>query len=467
VNNKTFSRAVRLLAHPLSLAAIGLMLANDRVFKILWPSWWTDKLSDFAGLFFLPFLAAALLALVIPRRSSAWLAFGLTGLGFILIKTVPGVNALLPGLGLQARLDPTDLVALLSLIPAAWLWRRQQEGPALRLDKRLLLVPLAALVTLADAAAPDYGVTCLTLDGSKIMAQASLLGGSYQSADGGLTWQVLSTERQANCNPTAQNQAVIQVPAHGAQFRIRPGAGIDRSTDGGATWTVDFSILPASEAETTYVSMTRSGNLAFGSIPFAGLVEPASGNLVFAMGHDGVLLRRPNGEWSWAAVGTYVHNSLRLDGLAGILILVQYPIGLALLVAFGWLYTRAARRIPRTIVWVILGWVGLALLSLILSPEIVTANYLAIGALLALLFMAAATLIALLTAIFRLKGEFAGVVLSALPQMLGMGLACLLPYVLWAAGLLPLYAYALLASTVLVVLLFIIFSRTSRAREKI
>jgi len=27
------------------------MLANDFILKPLWPSWWTGKLSDFAGLF--------------------------------------------------------------------------------------------------------------------------------------------------------------------------------------------------------------------------------------------------------------------------------------------------------------------------------------------------------------------------------------------------------------------------------
>lgn len=51
--------ALRGLAHPLSLLAVGLLLLNDHLLKHIAPSVLTGKLSDFAGLFFFPFLAAA------------------------------------------------------------------------------------------------------------------------------------------------------------------------------------------------------------------------------------------------------------------------------------------------------------------------------------------------------------------------------------------------------------------------
>ena len=75
-----------------------------------------------------------------------------------------------------------------------------------------------------------------------------------------------------------------------------------------------------------------------------------------------------------------------------------------------------------------------------------------------------ATLIALLTAVFRLKGEFFRIFAVALPQMLILALACLLPYLLWAAALLPQFGYAQLASTVLVAFLFVVFYPKSRPK---
>src|SRR3990170_5839611 len=64
------------LGHPLTLACIGLLLVNDHFLKRLYPSTLTGKLSDFAGLFFFPFLLTALLGLAgsavsrLPARSS-------------------------------------------------------------------------------------------------------------------------------------------------------------------------------------------------------------------------------------------------------------------------------------------------------------------------------------------------------------------------------------------------------------
>ncbi|WP_223758034.1 hypothetical protein [Myxococcus sp. RHSTA-1-4] len=48
------------LLHPLVLGAVVLLLLNDHVFKARWPSWWTGKLSDVAGLVMFPVLLQAL-----------------------------------------------------------------------------------------------------------------------------------------------------------------------------------------------------------------------------------------------------------------------------------------------------------------------------------------------------------------------------------------------------------------------
>lgn len=456
MNNPYFSKSLRLLAHPLSLAAIGLMLANDSVFKALWPSWWTGKLSDFAGLFFLPFLAAALLSLCAPGKWVGGLAFGITGAGFALLKIDPGANALLGGLGLQARLDPSDLLALFSLLPAAWLWRRQTAAPLVRLSWRMAALPLAALVTLGDAAAPDIGIACLEAGDGSIVAKAAYYEQTYVSNDGGLTWQVLEEQNNANCS--LQQDIPTLKTADGSLFWFRRGQGIDRSTDGGKTWSVDFSLSGASEQEQAYVRMTRSGNLSFQPGPYAAVIDPASGNLVIAMGFDGVLLRNTGGQYSWVAVGPYRHDSLKQAGAAGVLLLVQNQVWLAVLAALGWLFTRETRQLGKGKVWVILGWIGLGFTSFLSAPQVASDGYIGIAAVISLFFMTAAALVALLVAGIRLKGQALGLSVRALPQMALLGLACLLPYVLWGAGVLPGYGWAILASVGLVVILMVVFS---------
>ncbi|NVJ08600.1 hypothetical protein HUW63_25600 [Myxococcus sp. AM001] len=48
------------MLHPLTLAAVALLLLNDHVFKAQWPSWWTGKLSDVVGLAMFPLLLQGL-----------------------------------------------------------------------------------------------------------------------------------------------------------------------------------------------------------------------------------------------------------------------------------------------------------------------------------------------------------------------------------------------------------------------
>jgi hypothetical protein len=130
-------KALRLLCHPLSLAAIGLVLLNDFVLRPLAPSGWTGKLSDVGQLFFFPYLLSVLLALLAPgrlrRRASAigGIAFAAVGAGFVLLKLSPTTNAwllgtvhTLTGVSIRAVPDPTDLWALPALALSAWTWFR-------------------------------------------------------------------------------------------------------------------------------------------------------------------------------------------------------------------------------------------------------------------------------------------------------------------------------------------------------
>ena len=93
--NRTLSVSLSLLSHPISVGAMLLLLFNDHILRINWPSWWTGKLGDFAWLFFFPYALGVVVALIIPARVPAQaglvssLAFGLTGGVFILVKMLP------------------------------------------------------------------------------------------------------------------------------------------------------------------------------------------------------------------------------------------------------------------------------------------------------------------------------------------------------------------------------------------
>lgn len=131
------------MLHPLALGAAFVLGLNDRVLKAEFPSWWTGKLSDVAGLLFFPWLLVSLfeigcfccgrrwpasrLALLLATCSTAavFAAIKVSGSAGQLYEQIVGWlwaqmaeyghAALLPG-AVRNTVDPTDLLAL----PAVW-----------------------------------------------------------------------------------------------------------------------------------------------------------------------------------------------------------------------------------------------------------------------------------------------------------------------------------------------------------
>ncbi|WP_437761315.1 hypothetical protein WME77_24610 [Sorangium sp. So ce764] len=114
------------LRHPLFLGALALLVVNDHLLKGagLLPGALTGKLSDLAGLVVAPVLAAALVDARTSRGRA--LAFAAVAAPFAAIKLSAAAAQLLVGLvglaGITWRIwqDPTDLAALVVLVPA---WR--------------------------------------------------------------------------------------------------------------------------------------------------------------------------------------------------------------------------------------------------------------------------------------------------------------------------------------------------------
>lgn len=122
-----------LLAHPIPVLAVGVVLVNDRVVKPRWPGVLSGKLSDVAGVFFLPLLIASVIELARktmgrPRAVSLLgvaVASAFVAIGFATVKLwtpASGAYGSLVGLlrwpvtgsrhHVVVATDPSDLIAL-------------------------------------------------------------------------------------------------------------------------------------------------------------------------------------------------------------------------------------------------------------------------------------------------------------------------------------------------------------------
>ncbi|WP_437672166.1 hypothetical protein [Sorangium sp. So ce131] len=164
------------LRHPLFLGALALLVVNDHLLKGagLLPGALTGKLSDLAGLVVAPVLAAALVNARTSRGRA--LAFAAVVAPFAAIKLSAAAAQLLVGLvglaGITWRIwqDPTDLAALVVLVPA---WRlsaraasrrelsarRADEGSRTAWVLERMILGVSGVACAATSAPPDGYLT--------------------------------------------------------------------------------------------------------------------------------------------------------------------------------------------------------------------------------------------------------------------------------------------------------------------
>jgi len=421
----TFRLSLRALSHPLSLAAIGLLLLNDHVLKAAAPSWLTGKLSDFAGLFFFPFLVIACLSMSLvarrrpPGSSTTWvprLAFAITFIWFAAIKTWPTANAAtaqVAGWALQAPVffapDATDVIALASLVPSWLLWRRlEQTTPAFNSDqlpapkagfgsdwKGLAALALASVATIATSpcSVPPIVKQVTVVDGRVYVGTS----GPYSVE---LQYTVIEGD-YANPAPTGDYQWIadqlhktIIYPLVACEpsnpqicYRIGPPDQVEESSDHGATWQISWRVP---EARRTYIaryarssSCPGSNSLDAGPYDLA-FVERTNGwEVVVAMGGQGLLVRTVDGEWHrreilgarpvpWEAGNLYL---ILPEPLAGT------GVAWLILLAFA---AVAARPLPKQRRWAAAAIITGAGLGMILWPVFSSPSFLSLAPLIGL-----------------------------------------------------------------------------------
>jgi hypothetical protein len=459
MNNKVFWKAIGLLSQPVSLGAIGLLLINDRLLREVWPSWWTGKIGDFAWLFFFPFLLAVFLAWLIPPQLSyqekmvRWLAFGLTGSVFTLAKTFPSFHDLtirivetVLSLPVTLKRDPTDLIALVSLGVGWWFWKRQPVSSPSWVAPGWIALLLAVLLTMGNAPPTDWGIDSLVVEDQTIVAHSNY--GIFTSEDGGLSWQrshIWPTSDSRISESTGRERYAFGTSS-GVPHRFTPGVVIEVSEDGGKTWPHEFSLSPAGQAARAYYER-RKGSPVFKPGPLDAVVDPVTRNIIFAMGHEGVLVFKANAEWVWVPVGDY--SRFEFDRSSVILFLLVGEILLA--VGFGLLsvvtLTLGLHHGWPRIVLVGVGWVCWGLNAAAFPPTLITGPFFELIVTLDYILLSAGVLLVgflALSDILIIAQHSRKAVFRLAAVGLGGIFLFFLPYIFWAFNVLPSYMTAVL-----------------------
>jgi hypothetical protein len=432
MHNRAFWRALHSLTHPITISAIVLFIINDHYLKQNYPSWWTGKLSDFAGLVFAPLIFAALLAWIIPphvrhqEKLVGIIAFIFTGLIFALTKTLPQANhattefwEFFAGGPVKMWLDPSDLLALPALLIGWFIWQGSSNHAMHVALPALTLIAIGSLAATATSCAEvemDFfnGVFCVSYFQNPSQDADSkyvitINNGTFLSNDNGTSWQRRYYDRFGQLQPHSlpSRPCIYRNPywwpyAHTHDYkrptwqlpnptkpneiyRFEPTKSIQLSEDGGQTWITAYDLTWV-VSEERMIGLNReqyhdeTGDLIdigpcsnydppkMPTGPYDAAFLPETGQLFIAMGLDGLLVRQPSGEWEWVSVGQY-----RLEGVAEIdLELVDlWPQFLMALAAAGLTFLFISQPLARPCMAV-----GLATIAWIIWAIVLTAIHL-------------------------------------------------------------------------------------------
>jgi hypothetical protein len=297
-----------------------ILALNDHLLKPRLPGWWTGKLSDVAGV--------AIVATVAAVLAGRGRGLAIAGIGFVILKTLPGAAELAgPFLGGVTSRDPSDLLALVILIPLAYMlaprdgttrveaeaspssgglhnaWERSRAGLSTAITVAGAFAAL--VVTTATSCSPGPAVTRVMADGGIVYAYIDRGWDEAEwarSRDGGTSWE--PSEAPPGNPPTPQTDpdpfddpspaGPTKICAlEGMCWRLRDQRVIERKAPG-MDWIEEFRL---SEDEFSAIS-TGCGNGQVGILESIATSDGPDGpHVVASLGADGVLTRQGNGTW--------------------------------------------------------------------------------------------------------------------------------------------------------------------------
>lgn len=343
-------RCAAVLSSRWFVLCLAVLVINDRWWKPSYPGAVTGKLSDFAGVAVAALmLAAAAHAAGMGENRAVRTSLIVTAAAFITMKTsetgarsAESVWTAINGGPNEVVADPTDLVALVSLVLVPLVWRRSaapvdasrcDDSPTA--DSRDLMrfprIAAAGVLFLAGSFAVTAtscqwtdSVDLLTYSGGAIVAGDSEGVVIARSVDGGETWVappwVIRPEEVDPYAPTTTGADLV-APTTTMEPVAETIPAQDRHPEtkacsGSTCWVVEQGRLYREEGDRRVEELAAVEDRYFkfeGCGPrnpdvvksVAALPAPSGGDVVVAaMGGQGVAVRQGDGEWVRTAVGS-------------------------------------------------------------------------------------------------------------------------------------------------------------------
>jgi hypothetical protein len=497
--NKSFWRSIHSLSHPLTIAAVLMLLFNDHWLRHNYPSWLTGKLGDFTWLIFAPLICAALFAWIIPRRLNnhekivGMTSFAFIGLWFATAKTIPFIHTITKNtveaiIGWQGtlRIDPTDLLTLPALLIGYYIWHNADNRSLNLRPVAWIILGLGIMATLATSQIEIdviyESITCINeeKDSTLIGFVKEYLPPNYPnyynddtyriyaSDDGGLSWYRLDdltvlqddTENRPECS--TRELPLIDPNNPDIQYRYESSEKIERSSDGGVTWVTEYDLFEVRQEVRLYYHQKRVEWTIFSAPydtepgPYEAVFHQPTGNVVFAMGWDGMLVRKPDATWEWVGVEQFhledLHRSDKIYDFLGGEIVLSTTLFFLILATSAWYMRRPG---VKTLLGG-MGWLGWLALTWTFTPiyekgwyifSFSPAEFQSSPKFGGFLFVAMPLFIFIaipvtIGTIWDLLRNF----LCYIPAIVGVGLITallfLFPYVLWTQGTIPAYSTA-------------------------
>ena len=301
------------LIHPVTVAALVVLLLNDLVFKSVWPdSWVTGKLSDLAWVVFASPLLAFLLSLLVGKSAAGQrVAFFASYVGLPLLYAAyntfdPVYYWIIRGLSVASGgtagspQDVTDSVVIpVGLCIAVWVWRRGAagaEGPRLRWA--ILMAGVAALASVATSYPDrDAGIQRVGVAGDGVIYAGRQRTAEYRSLDGGASWDRGSIDWFRGGGSRAKTPRGTYT-IEGPYINLLGTDGESRVAYSSAYLLQEANLWTQKRASYMDASVLARG-------PTSIVYDERSGNVVAAMGNQGVVVGTPDGMWTRYAVGGY------------------------------------------------------------------------------------------------------------------------------------------------------------------
>jgi hypothetical protein len=215
----------------------------------------------------------------------------------------------------------------------------------------------------ANSPAPDAGIVQFDVEGGAVTALATY--GNYTSYDGGFTWHPAGGGRASPASEPGEVRAIADPINPLVSYRFAPGGPIEQSTDGGKSWTIDYLSPRPSEPALAQSGRRHPGGSTLAPVPIAAVPVPATGDILFAMGQQGALVRRRGGGYQAVAVGPYA--PYEAGDAIGLLLGELLIAGLVLALGVASLAWGVGDGMVRRS-WLVIGWLLVATLLWIAPP---------------------------------------------------------------------------------------------------